>query len=140
MEFEIEEKGVLFDFVPGEPNKGQVGLRVCGMAALEEIFSQTRKKKVEYKAPIEGGPLQRFEFIKVNEDLENDMILDYTITELVNAKVGEKVLECNLENKKLLLKSRHFLSIYNKGLKTINAENKKLYGDGDEQGNSDSTQ
>lgn len=140
MEFEIEEPGVLFDFVAGKSKQGQVGLRVCGMVALEEIFAKTRGKKVEYKVPVEGGPLQRFEFVEVNEDLENDMILDYTITDLVNAKVGGKVLECNLESKKLLMKSRHFLSVYNKGLKTINAENKKLYGDGDEQGNSGSTQ
>lgn len=140
MDFE-EDKGTWFEIVPGCPEEGRIKLRIATIEHQRERDKKTRKKVVEYKSIVKNGPLQRFEYFEYDEELQEQLDIDFSITDWEVITVGGKPLDPTMENK-FMLWSRYpeFTNAYNRGIKKLNQEFKEMYGGIDEEKNSESTQ
>jgi len=128
-----KDDGTGFELVEGKPKEGVLGLRVCSGQALKDIHAKTRKQKAEYKNR------QRHEFIVVDEELELELIWDYSIPFWEGIKFagpGEDKptkKDCTLENKIFAMRNfpkfvayyQKFMTILNEELESIREESAK---------------
>ena len=135
MDFKTSE-GAWFDYVPDKPEEGRVQLQILDGEEVRDIVKATETEKVEYKPIRKNGPLQRFEFIAVDEDLATEMRIDKSILDWENTSLNGKPLKCTKANKlKMFYKSPHFRKVYVDGIAKVSQDSAKMYGAEDETGN-----
>ena len=114
--FNLEEKpGAWFELEGG----GRVQLRSISADDWKVIRKQTVKREVDFKRI--DGKAERFEFEKVNDDLQNELFWDHVIQSWENFidSKGEKI-PCTKENKILLMsRSAKFVKFVSECLKQM---------------------
>lgn len=90
-----------FYFDDDHPEEGWVEIQLLSGKDLDEINKEcTIKQKPEYRRN------QRYEVPpKMNEELQSEMMWDKMITAWDNVELDGKQLECNLENKKYMMRN-----------------------------------
>jgi len=123
---EIQEDGEpkFFDPEPDEPCR--VKLRLADSDFVESMQSQTRKEVVERVLNPKTRQMERlkdFDQTPAQRKKEREMIWDYAIMDWEGVlDVNEKVVECNLENKMLMMNVPIFARFVSRCLQMISGE------------------
>lgn len=118
MDFNLDNKGTWFYFDEDNEKNGGICLRALPSEEAQKIARRTTKQKVEYKKG------QRYEYSKIDDELNISLILDYCIVDWANVSANGAELECNTQNKKeLLSKSISFSNFVTEKLEVVNELN-----------------
>lgn len=98
-----------------EAKREWVELRLCVGQALKEIEDKTIAKKVEHVQPMKKSgkinrraALQRIEYTEMNEELYYELTFNHTIYDWQLIDAAGNRIECNSENKIIMLKIFEF--------------------------------
>ena len=93
-----------------EDKREWVELRLCLGQALKDIEAKTVTKKVEHVQPLKKNgkvnlraALQRIEYTETNEEKYNELTFDHIICDWRLLDSDGNQIECNLENKLIML-------------------------------------
>ncbi len=105
--FTSKNEPTRFYFDDSQPKEGYIDIRACPKEEFDAIEDKTVVEKKKFKRG-------QYVIIKnVNNDLQNELLWDYTIAEWAGVSYDGKVLECTKENKVMLMqKSPQFMTFY----------------------------
>lgn len=104
--FNTNNAGVWFSLGDG----ARIKLRLCTGEQFDKIREQTTEE-IEVFKNVEGTPA-RFDKVKTNTKLENELFWDYVIETWENVANEEGILECTKENKiRLINRSPQFVEV-----------------------------
>lgn len=112
--FSSENTGTWFYIDETKEDDGSVSIRVLGKEESERIEAKTVKKTYKFSHGV------RYQDEKVNEKLSTQMMWDYVIADWNNINIDGKEVECNLENKLILMNNPYFSAFIVASIETLN--------------------
>lgn len=105
--FSSKNESTRFHFDESEPEAGWLDVRACNKKQWDIIEDQTVSEKKKFKRD------RYVPIVKVNRNLQNELLWDYCITGWHGVAYDGKILECTKENKVMLLEnSPQFMTFF----------------------------
>ena len=116
MNFSSKNAGRWFWFNDKDSNHGGLCIRVLNMDESRRVEKITTTKKFK---PVRGQPI---EVRIVDEEMRDRLVWDYCIVAWKDVCLDGKLLECNAENKVMMMRTNSFASFFLDKVSELNDE------------------